>query len=62
MHTITRPGEELLYMIKEWMKAEQIKFECAPFEADWQLVCLECHGVIDGIMAMDSECQTAETK
>jgi 5'-3' exonuclease len=51
----TKPGEEIISLVKNWMMAECISYECAPFEADWQLIALEQQGIIDGIMTNDSD-------
>lgn len=53
--------------IIDYCKTNNIKYVVAPFEADPQMVYLEKHGVIDGIISEDSDllifgCQTLITK
>lgn len=53
--------------IIDYCKINNIKYVVAPFEADPQMVYLEKHGIIDGIISEDSDllifgCQTLITK
>ena len=38
------------------MRGNGIEFECAPFEAEWQLVYALREGHIDAIMSTDGDC------
>jgi 5'-3' exonuclease len=39
LRDITIPDPLVVSYIIEWMGRENIPFECAPFEAEWQLAC-----------------------
>jgi 5'-3' exonuclease len=47
---ITIPDALVVSYIVEWMGCENIPFECAPFEAEWQLFQMESENVVTAIM------------
>lgn len=51
----TNPDANIISMIVEWMVRDGIRFECALFEAEWQLVQLEKDNVIDALMTEDGD-------
>ena len=55
MSKLSKPTDEMLYVIVSWLKEEGIDVVCAPFEAEWQLVFVEKIGFIDGIMTEDGD-------
>ena len=52
---ITFPDEEFVSLIVKWMKEHSIDFECAPFEAEWQLAFLEREGALDFVYSSDGD-------
>ena len=52
---ISYPTNKIHAMVVTWMKANNIQFLCAPFEAEWQLVSLQRRGEIDVIISEDSD-------
>ena len=46
---------DLIGHMKTFAESRGIKFVCAPFEADAQLVQLEINGVVDGVIAEDTD-------
>ena len=46
---------DLIGRMKTLAESRGVKFVCAPFEADAQLVQLEVDGVVDGVVAEDAD-------
>jgi len=55
LRDLTNPDELIVSCIIEWMEREKILYDCAPFEAEWQLVQLEKEGVVDAVMTTDGD-------
>ena len=53
--TVCVPNDTVLKLHVDWMDSENIQYECAPFEADWQLVYLETIQGLDGIISTDGD-------
>lgn len=47
--------EQLMSMLVKWMKDRNIKFICAPFEAEAQCVYLQHQSIVDAIVTTDSD-------
>ena len=47
--------EDVLLAAIEWANRNEIRFCCAPIEAEWQLLSLEEQGIIDAILTIDSD-------
>ena len=50
------PNVKITSIIMKWTKENNIKCLCAPFEAEWQCVHLECMSVADTVMSSDGYC------
>jgi len=48
-------SDDLRLAMKEWCMNDDVKFLCAPVEADSQLVSLQFQGIIDAILTEDSD-------
>lgn len=46
---------EMAYAVIQALKAAQIEYVVAPYEADAQLAYLEMKGIVDGIVTEDSD-------
>jgi 5'-3' exonuclease len=55
LQDITIPDPLVVCYIVEWMGHENILFECAPFEAEWQLVQMELENAVAAIMMTDGD-------
>jgi 5'-3' exonuclease len=55
LRDITIPCPLVIGYIVEWMGRENIRFECAPFEAEWQLVQMESENIISAVMTTDGD-------
>ena len=55
LRDITIPDPLVVSYIVEWMGRENIPFECAPFEAEWQLVQMESENVVAAVMTTDGD-------
>ena len=49
--TLASPSNELIFIVKEWILRNHVSFMCAPFEAEWQCVCLERLNIVQGAMS-----------
>jgi 5'-3' exonuclease len=53
---ITVPDALFVSYIVQWMKKQDgLQFECAPFEAEWQLIHLERQGVVNYVYTTDGD-------
>lgn len=55
LRDFTNPDELVVSIIIDWLESENIAYECAPYEAEWQLVQAEKEGVIDAVMTTDGD-------
>jgi 5'-3' exonuclease len=56
MKEATEVSPELVSMVVDWMREENIQFLCAPFEAEWQCVALVLDKLADNILSTDGDC------
>jgi 5'-3' exonuclease len=55
LRDITIPDPLVVSYIIEWMGRENIPFECAPFEAEWQLIKMESENIVGAVMTTDGD-------
>ena len=50
---IATPNNHVLSLVIDWMRNNQMRYMCAPFEAKWQCVFLERLKIVNGIISKD---------
>ena len=53
--TIDVTDDEIISLVVEWLKKNNINFMYAPFEGEWKCVFLEKKGIVDAIMSTDGD-------
>ena len=56
--SMSSPNNNVMHMITNWMKTNNIKYSCAPFEADHKCVCLEKTCQFEAMMSRHGDCVT----
>lgn len=56
MKEATQVTPEIISIVIEWMKEQEVRFICAPFEAEWQCVALVLDKLADIILSTDGDC------
>ena len=46
----------MVILALDWMEDSEVRYFCAPFEAEWYCVWLENLNLVDGVISRDSDC------